>query len=1312
MFFIMKLKIDKNKRILFVVSILILLSFNIFLMNLSTNQNIEIINQNDDNNIDFHNKNLKLQDLASDNTYSGIGTPWNVTHWANRTDYDLVVGFENNSFDIVDIPLGSGWEGYKLKASIKNLYDARDWCNGTFHYGTDDVVQTPDDDTDWIENSFQNWSFTADDIGVEINPMSGNYLDNTFGDADGHDCLELRIDGDWYGPPTNAYFYDGGDKCWWNSIFKIPRGRVIDSEFQFDVKPNHLMEFNDVAFVIYLNNEKIYSKGAYDLNYSCGGENWKTFKIPMGLWTNTSNIFTDPINNSVMNIKISLEQLVDCGYDPGFINCDYQQLFIDNIKLNVKTEVKPSQIQLKMNNKTVNDIDWGKGTIEQSITWTTSPVQANFTSDDIGELGGYTIDLKTDLNLYARKDAPETNYETNTGSLGTMFSVSNNSMVNWEFYSYFAVPTGYEETEMRLEFPTDVNITWVSEPQDPNTNRLNQSDYSTQGLLIILVNTISTTPDGFWKFEAISPNYYEQLDIYNNVTGEWLQNNTFLSGDYINITGKITDSPLITDHIQQTKAQLHIRFPNGTIWTNQNQLKSPNANGYVYFDYFEIPISPPNYEVGEYEAILTWNNSYSTYGLNETGIIYKKFTVIHKSILLSDQNYYDEVFEGEIINLKVSFNDEENFDAIQDAIVYLDNFNDSRQYFSEISPGYYFLEFNTTGGSARNNTLTIYANSSLYINNRVNVTIELIQQTVLTAKEYPTLQVIWNNNFTIHLNYTEKSSGTGISTIPTTNWIGNNYTVEGDPGLYNITCNSSAYEVNKIHSLIINADKEGYESQSIIIGIFIIKRQTNMSVYVDSLKVPELFQAEKTYYEVISISGRISDTISNEFLAGEVLTLISENYVANLTYTTNFWYNISIPCSPSNFSLGLNLIDIRFIKDNYDINIFTFQLLIKQIEIDVDPVGFEDSFNAEIGETINVQIELLDPNTNNSIENAYISYTWDYGYGTLNETTPGTYQAFINLPENLQGNYKFNLIITPEESTYKTTQYSFIVVIGDVVNGPQFPNYLLWIIIGVLVSIVSALGVLSLRSYVFMPRKRRKESELLTKTQRFKDLKNIQAIVIIHKLSGIPLYSKSYSILEKHKKELFSGFIQAITTIGEEFSEREITELVPTELEKSYGAEKIIELDFKQFYCLITDIEDIRVVFILKERSSERLKSQVSNLALALNLKLSKELEMWDGSLDDLEIIIPKILNEYFELYYKDSFKLARDLNLIKLKKEKALSKMEMRVINVVQSMSKDTNIIVNLNNIVELVSEENKDLVIVALESLIRQNIIIPIND
>ena len=1302
------LKSSKNKKVLFVSTILIFVVFNTFLMNLGINQNLEVSSQYEGDIRDYLITDLKSQDLAPDNTYSGIGAPWNVTHWANRTDYDLAVSFMNDSYDVVDIPLGNGWNGYNLNATIKDLYDTRNWNNGSFNYGVDNNYQQDGNDTNYISNIFQNWTFGEYDLDDDSD-MSGNYLDSTYGSSDGHDCLELRISG--LSDPPSSYGYDGQDRCYWTSFIQIPRGEVIDSELKFDIRDLHLMDSNVFELRISINDEQIYSIGTLSLRQACG-DSWRTFTIPQALWTNSSNIYTNPINNSLLKLNFTLIFSQPEGYYTfsGFENLDYQQIFIDNVELIVKAETKPSQIQLKMNDLNVNDINWGKGAIEQDNIWTVSPIKANFTSDDIGELGGYTINLKTDLNLFVKKDTPETNWETSVSSLGTNFFVSNNSVVNWECYSYFAVPTGYKENEMRLSYPSDINITWVSEPQDPSTNRLSICDISTPGLLVIPVDTISTTPDGFWKFKAVSPNYCEQLNIYSNATGSWELTNEFLGGDSINITSKIINTPLVSGYILQTKAQLQIRFPNGSIWTAKNQFKSPDANGYVYFDYFQIPTSPPFYEVGEYETIITWNNSYNTYGLNETGIFSSKFTVIHKSVLTLDQNYYEEIIEDEIINLKVSFNDLENYNAIQSAIVYLDNFVGGREYFSEISPGYYFLEFNTTKGVAGNNTLTVYANSSLYVNNQVNVTIEIIQQTVLTAQEYPTLQVVWNENFTIHLNYTMQSSGAGVSTTPTNNWIGDTYVIEGNFGEYNITCNSSAYEVNKIHSLIINTDKEGYESQSIILGIFIIKRESSFSVYIDSLDVPELYQVEKSFNEIVSISLRLYDISAENFLPNEVIALISENYVANLTYTSDFWYNISIPCSPSNFSLGLNSIDIRFIKDNYEINIFSFQLLVSQIEIDVEPIGFEDTIDAEIGETITIQLQLFDPNTFAILENASITYSWKYGIGTINQTSPGLYQGLIDLPEEIRGNYKFELIITPESSTYRTTLYSFIVVIGEpITGGDQLPSLLLWIIIGVLVSIVSALGVLSLRSYVILPRKRRKEAELLSKTQKFKDLRNIQAIVIIHRLSGIPLYTKTYSILEKHKKELFSGFIQAITTIGEEFTESEKKEEKFDPKKDSYGIEKIIELDFKYFYCLISDKENIRVVFILKEKSSERLKRQVSHLVMALNLKLSQELEDWDGSLDVFEEMVPPIIDEYFELYYKGSFMLPKKIDLLMLRKDKSLSKMEIRVLNVIQSMSKRNDEIINLNSIVELVSEENKDLIIEAIEVLIERKLIIP---
>ena len=209
--------------------------------------------------------------------------------------------------------------------------------------------------------------------------MSGNYLDSTYGDADGHDCLELNIEGDFFG---GNYYYDQGDTCWWESSFTIPRGRIIDSTLFFEAKANHMMDSNNFELRFYINDEKVYSIGAYNFKEQFG-TSWGGLTIPQGLWTNSSNVWTNPINSSIVNIKVSLYDIVDSVYG-GYDNREYQQIFIDNIKLYVKSGAKPSQLNLKMNNNNVSDIDWSKGTVEQASAWTTSPVQANFTSDDIG----------------------------------------------------------------------------------------------------------------------------------------------------------------------------------------------------------------------------------------------------------------------------------------------------------------------------------------------------------------------------------------------------------------------------------------------------------------------------------------------------------------------------------------------------------------------------------------------------------------------------------------------------------------------------------------------------------------------------------------------------------------------------------------------------------------------------------------------------------------------------------------------------------------------------------------------------------------
>ncbi len=919
----------------------------------------------------------KNNDLTSDNKYNGIGDAWNITHWANRTDYDLPASFEENSYDMVEMPLGTDWVGYKLNASINNLYDSRNWNNGTFNFGDNNTYATGEDDSLYITNSYQNWTFHENVVGSS-NVMSGNYLDKnavTPVNTQNHDSLELRMAGNRYNDSGDPYWYryryDTGDKCSWSSSFHIPRGKVIDSWLKFQVNPIHIISFNSWEFRIFLNGIKVYSDGLFTLKQR-GQNTWHNFTIPQGLWINTSDVYsTTFLNDSNISIEIALEYTATSagyGYEDGE-NRDYQQVLIDNVELETKAEAQPSDIQLKSNNTIVEDISWGKGKVEINGNWQSvdGKVYTNFSCDDVGQLGAFSIDILSDLNLHAIKHTPESNYETNVGSIGTKFSVNNESSVNWLCYGRVNVPTRYEETELKINFPTDVNITSVFDPQNPSLNILSQCDNSTPGVLSIPVNTISLTPDGFWKFEAVSPNYCKDLMIYNNETGAWIRNNNFLSGDFINITAKITNSPEISSYIQNTKAFLQIRFPNGTLWSDQSQFASVDINGNVIFMLFQIPTAPPNYEVGEYEAIITWNNSYSIYGLNETGIIYKKFNIIHESKLVPDEFYYEDMKENSSFNLKISFSDSVDNEPITNAIVYTFNFTHPsvKQYFSEISPGYYFLEFNVEDGILGNNTLSIYANSSNYENKVVNIKIEVIRETELTVDNDFINNVLFEQNFTIQFNYTEKLSSTGINPDSlSTDWLGNYSFIEIATGRYNLTCSTLGYNAGQLYTLNLYVDAYKYEAKSISIKVYITELKSSLELFVNSnaLQPNDVFTVD--VWEKINITVFYKDIHGNP-LTGAIINVTSGSFSYQLN--ENLLFNhYSLILDATELEQGIDNLVVFAQLVNYEPQTIPFIAEIIErstiIEILFDGVNKTDdpTIDITIGQTLNITVNYMD----------------------------------------------------------------------------------------------------------------------------------------------------------------------------------------------------------------------------------------------------------------------------------------------------------------------------------------------------------------
>jgi hypothetical protein len=963
-------KLNKKKLSMFIALFAMLLVGFLSMPFLSNHSQTSTTRKNPINLLPFGNTIASQELIFEDNnaTYSGIGDAWNITHYANATDSFSDISFTNGSSSTVEIPL-NGWEGYRLESTVENLYDTRNWNNGSFHYGVNDSYSAGDNDTEWIENEFQNWTFNEIQATDWSNPMSGNYINNGT-----RDYLELRMDAEYDDSgETNYWRYDSGDKCWWETYIQVPRGQVSNYYLTFDVNPYHLLDKGDWELAFYVNNEKIYSYSSITLLNQFSG--WNNLIIPKSIWYNQS-VFSNPINSSEIKLDVYLDYLPEgnWGFTTDGDTDEYQQIFIDNVELWMKAEADPEDINLQLNDTQIESRGWGEGYLQYDAPdgrWTGSNVQVTFDCSDPVALSNYTIELDTDLKLYSLKNVPESNWKEDTSEAGTNFEVIDGGNVNWLTYANIQFPESFEETNLTISFPEDVNITEVYSPTDTTrtNNLLGECDNSTQGLLSIPVSNITNVNNGFFQLKGVSPNYCEDLKFYNNHTGGWVENSTLLSGDYLNITAEITKNALVSSYLIQTEAILTIRFPNGTIWKTQS--KSVGSEGYVYFEPILIPSIPPEYEFGEYEVAVYWNNSFSSFELNETGVIYNSFTVVHNAILEPEEGSYDsnyaegayfieDVPDGIIKNIYIEFYDEVDSSAITDefAMVYTD-YSGFESLTMVSDAGIYLLEYNTSDASAGNNTITIYGNSTYHVNQQINLTIEIEKETTLMIEEDFFENVAYNQNFTVRFNYTEEnnpSNGVDITSFSTGwkdgYWNLNEITV----GEYELTCNTSAYQANEIRNFTITADADDYEKQIDVIRVMITELSSNLTLYLNGDRSEANDKITAGIYQQVNITVKYHDEY--------------ENHIPNATvYATGGGFgqqNLTEFESAGRYTLILNASDLGQTIDslsvyakasNYNLKLIPF--LIEITEEDSDWELFLNGDNKTIDPALEIPISTL-----------------------------------------------------------------------------------------------------------------------------------------------------------------------------------------------------------------------------------------------------------------------------------------------------------------------------------------------------------------
>ncbi|MFX1297633.1 MAG: FG-GAP-like repeat-containing protein, partial [Promethearchaeota archaeon] len=218
----------------------------------------------------------------------------------------------------------------------------------------------------------------------------------------------------------------------------------------------------------------------------------------------------------------------------------------------------------------------------------------------------------------------------------------------------------------------------------------------------------------------------------------------------------------------------------------------------------------------------------------------------------------------------------------------------------------------------------------------------------------------------------------------------------------------------------------------------------------------------------------------------------------------------------------------------------------------------------------------------------------------------------------IQGHYTFNGAVFYTDSELEKELITFIeaseitsIGLNSIAKQFQISKEGISLVLNNLINTNKIQGYISENTFF----KRSYEEEKLRDIyEKYRDALNLIHILIIHKESGVALFSESYTT-EKIEPLLVSGFLQAITSFGSEIS----------------GLEgSIRHLEYKEFKISVDESELIRAALILKEEPSQRLLEILKHFIRFFDTNYRDALINFKGLLEPFSDA-GDLINDFFE---------------------------------------------------------------------------------
>ncbi|MFX1579797.1 MAG: hypothetical protein ACFFBJ_09145, partial [Promethearchaeota archaeon] len=350
--------------------------------------------------------------------------------------------------------------------------------------------------------------------------------------------------------------------------------------------------------------------------------------------------------------------------------------------------------------------------------------------------------------------------------------------------------------------------------------------------------------------------------------------------------------------------------------------------------------------------------------------------------------------------------------------------------------------------------------------------------------------------------------------------IGNGYYnfsfVAGDPGVYSISLMFSKYGYG-IVECIFSFEVRTIDTELCCVGmpaVFYVSREYHIALFFSSTMYGGVEDADFTH------SAEIHSFITEEGVGGG-------------------WYNFSLTPLEGEYEATFYLE-----RPGYERQVYSFHMGVRTIPIAVSP-GFalNETYMPPEFSRLDIALRFIANDTGETISDASVTYSIInymtsevFSSGEI-EAADGLYQAFVDMPP--MGLYYLN--ITVEREHYETLWVAAILDVRVDMDA-QVMRYL-FIGFSYLGPLVGLIGATYLGRRAYKKRAFQKHLKLTEFEGRFDDARNVIGLIVLHRNSGLPVYSKMMK--EGFEQSLVGGFITAITNFRAEFQEERFWTATP-----------------------------------------------------------------------------------------------------------------------------------------------------------------------